>query len=93
MTGGRLYDGARHPRSASSSPCPGRHHAADEPEPGVPRREPQRHERPGRARPCAALLVASQVAFAFMLLVGAGLLFASFQRVLAFILDSSRRTS
>ena len=29
------------------------------------------------------MLVASQVAFAFMLLVGAGLLFASFQRVLA----------
>src|SRR4030095_4934088 len=29
------------------------------------------------------LLVASQIAFAFMLLVGAGLLFASFERVLA----------
>jgi predicted permease len=35
------------------------------------------------ARAIRRLLVASQVAFAFMLLVGAGLLFASFERVLA----------
>src|SRR6185436_2535174 len=35
------------------------------------------------ARALRRLLVASQVAFAFMLLIGAGLLLASFQRVLA----------
>ena len=36
-----------------------------------------------RARAVRRLLVASQVAFAFMLLIGAGLLLASFERVLA----------
>jgi predicted permease len=47
-------------------------------------REESRSGTSGRsARAVRRLLVASQVAFAFMLLVGAGLLFASFERVLA----------
>ncbi|HJR59285.1 MAG TPA: ABC transporter permease [Vicinamibacterales bacterium] len=46
-------------------------------------REESRSGTSGRgARAVRRLLVASQVAFAFMLLVGAGLLFASFERVL-----------
>ena len=47
-------------------------------------REEGRSGTAGRAHaPAPALLVASQVAFAFMLLAGAGLLLTSFQRVLA----------
>jgi predicted permease len=47
-------------------------------------REESRSGTSGRStRLVRRLLVASQVAFAFMLLVGAGLLFASFERVLA----------
>jgi predicted permease len=47
-------------------------------------REESRSGTSGRsARVVRRLLVASQVAFAFMLLVGAGLLYASFERVLA----------
>ena len=47
-------------------------------------REEGRSGTAGRARArCAASLVVAQVAFAFVLLVGAGLLFASFRQVLA----------
>ena len=53
-------------------------------EPGQAFREEGRTGTAGRARrTVAALLVTAQVAFAFMLLIGAGLLLASFQRVLA----------
>ena len=54
-------------------------------------REEGRSGTSGRAtRTVRRLLVASQVAFAFMLLIGAGLLLASFQRVLAIDPGSSR---
>ncbi len=49
--GGLLYAGARPPRRHPDRPRSRRHHAADEPQPGIPRREPQRHEWPGHARP------------------------------------------